>query len=475
MQHKPPKDVTDFFDAGGTADELNRAAMTAKPLTAADVADATSTSDAAKSGPVLVRMADVEPREVKWLWPGRIPLGRITLLVGRPGEGKSFLTTDLAARVSTGSPLPDGTACDRGSVLIISGEDDPHDTIRPRLDAHHADVERVHLLSMVRRIGEDGKPQDIMFTLADVPALEDALRQLTDCRLIIVDPIGSFLGGGVDSHRDNETRAVLAPVAALAEKYGPAVLIVAHRRKAGGDHADDLALGSRAFTGIARACWHLSRDPDNKRRRLLLPGKNNLAAEGDGLAFDIAGDPPSIRWESAAVTMSADDALAAENAAEDAKPGPEPEARDEAAEWLRDELADLAEHPVAALRENATAAGLAWRTIQRAKAVIGALSHRASFGGGYVWRLPKPAAPNDAATVRATFTENETTWHPGTQGENQGKTPDSACQVPLRAKLIPLGTHGPDNGKSAATDGEQLFKDYCDIGLPDVQHERRRR
>ncbi|MGA2233549.1 MAG: AAA family ATPase, partial [Tepidisphaeraceae bacterium] len=126
-------------------------------------------------GPLLTCLADVEPRAVTWLWSGRIPSGRITLLVGRPGEGKSFVTMDVAARVSTGTPFPDGTPCERGSVLIISGEDDPHDTIRPRLDAHHADVSCIHLLSMVRRIGEDGKPLEIMFTLADVTSLEDAL------------------------------------------------------------------------------------------------------------------------------------------------------------------------------------------------------------------------------------------------------------------------------------------------------------
>ena len=97
--------------------------------------------------PILTCLADVEPREVKWLWSGRIPLGRITLLVGRPGEGKSFLTTDIAARVTTGSPWPDGRGnAPKGSVIIISAEDDPADTIRPRLDAHHADARRVHLL-----------------------------------------------------------------------------------------------------------------------------------------------------------------------------------------------------------------------------------------------------------------------------------------------------------------------------------------
>ena len=193
--------------------------------------------------PVLQRMADVKPVALDWLWPGRIPMGRITLLVGRPGEGKSFLTTYMASRVSTGSPWPDGASCPHGSVILICAEDGAGDTIRPRLDAHWADVQQIHLLSMVRHVGHDGQCTEIMFTLADLPALEAALKAVADCKLIVVDPIGSFMGGRTDTYRDNEVRSVLAPVAALAERYGPAVVVVAHRRKGSGDSADDLAPG----------------------------------------------------------------------------------------------------------------------------------------------------------------------------------------------------------------------------------------
>ncbi|MCL5281434.1 MAG: AAA family ATPase [Planctomycetes bacterium] len=338
-------------------------------------------------GPILQCLADVEPAEVRWLWPGRVPLGRITLLVGRPGEGKSFLTTYMAARVSTASSWPDGSDCPSGSVILISAEDDPADTIRPRLDAHYADVRRVHLLSMVRRIEAGGERHDVMFTLADLEALETALKAHLDCRLVVVDPIGSFLGGRTDAHRDNEVRSVLAPVAKLAEKYGPAVLVVAHRRKSAGSIADDLALGSRAFTGIARAVWHLTRDSENKVRRLLLPGKNNLAPEGNGLAFTICGEPPAISWEREPVAMSADDALSVENGDEKKKPGPKSETRNKAAEWLRDVLKT---GPMAAgkIKDEAGEAGYAWRTVQRAKDDLGIKPYRDQFGGAWMWRLP---------------------------------------------------------------------------------------
>ncbi len=415
-------DVVEYIEA---RDSMESEAIAGSIVALADAVPYIPSADLI-GGPVLVCLADVEPTDIDWLWPGRVPLGRITLLVGRPGEGKSFATCDMSARITTGSPWPDGTDCPIGSVILICGEDDPGDTIRPRLDAHHADVRRVHLLTMVRRFGDDGKPHEIMFTLADVAALETALKAHPDCKLIVIDPIGSFLGGSTDAHRDNEVRGVLAPVAQLAAKYGPAVLVVAHRRKSAGYNADETALGSRAFTGIARAVWHLSRDTENKHRRLLLPGKNNLAPEGDGLAFIIAGNPPSILWERDAVAMSADEALAAENDGKDSGPGRPAEERDDAAEWLAAELADLAEHPVSDLRRDAKEAGIAWRTVQRAATNLRVLRERSGFAAGFIWRLPKPGnlspdAVQQAVSNRANQSchnaENDNIGTNGTVGE----------------------------------------------------------
>jgi len=390
----PPKgDIVDYLDAHDAQDSetlrrqieaLADAAPEWKPTADAPLPDADECQ------PILVCLADVKAVPVKWLWPGRIPLGRITLLVGRAGEGKSFLATDLAARITTGTPWPDGSACPIGSVIIISVEDDPGDTIRPRLDAHLADVLKVHLLSAVRHAGKDGKPFEVMFTLRDLDALETALKTHPDCKLVMIDPIGSFIGGTTDAHRDNEVRSVLAPVAALAAKYGPAVLVIAHRRKSGGTYADDLALGSRAFTGLARAVWHLSRDPNDKTRRLLLPGKNNLAPESDGLAFSIMGDPAALVWDRDPVTMNADEALAVEND-ESEKPGPAPDARSAAAEWLRD-LLSAGPMAVAMIQAEAQAAGYAWRTVHRAKDELGIKPYKAGFGGAWTWRLPSQDA-----------------------------------------------------------------------------------
>src|SRR5262249_50795304 len=135
-------DIVDWIAAHGEAAESHRMKAEIEAL-------ATASTPPTGPQPILTCLADIKPQEVAWLWPNRIPLGRLTIFAGRPGDGKSFLTMELAARVTTGRDFPDGTPCPRGSVIVASAEDDPADTIRPRLDAAGADVERVFLLSGV--------------------------------------------------------------------------------------------------------------------------------------------------------------------------------------------------------------------------------------------------------------------------------------------------------------------------------------
>lgn len=389
-------DIVDWIDTHGEAaepqgmrEEIEALAQGVEPWQFGTLNNHVENS--CPDGPVLVCLADVEAKPIAWLWEGRIPLARITLLVGYPGEGKSFLTTDMASRISTGTLWPDGTDCPLGSVIFICAEDNPADTIKPRLDAHMADCSKVHILTMVKRSSK-GKQNETMFSLADVDALEETLKRLPDCKAIIIDPIGSFLGGKIDAHRDNEVRSVLAPVAQLADKYGVAVFVVCHRNKGRGNRADDLAMGSRAFTGIARTVWHLSRDTQDKKRRLLLPGKNNLAPEGDGLAFTIQGQPPAIAWEREPVRMNADEALAVENGSngDERKPGPEPKVRNAAKEWLT-ELLRKGSMTAQDIKREADSAELAWRTVQRAAEELGIVRTKDQFSGNWRWSLPEDA------------------------------------------------------------------------------------
>lgn len=337
--------------------------------------------------PIMVELEKVESVPVRWLWPNRIPLGRITLLVGKPGVGKSFVTLDFTARVTTGTPWPDGSPCEKASVLILTLEDNPADTIRPRLDAMHADVTRVRVLKGVAYRDADGCRRERCLTLADLPAIEKALETLGDCRLLIVDPIGDFLGGQIDSHRDNEVRAVLTPLTELARRHNVAILVVMHRRKSFGDGgADETVMGSRGFTGIARSVWHVTRDANDKKRRLFLPGKQNLAEETPGLAFRIVDEPPRVEWEREPVNMTADEGLEAERQA--SRPGPEADALEDAKAFL---LATLSAGPRLAKdvrQEWVEAYCGSEKTLKRAKVTLGIVSYREKVPGPWWWKLP---------------------------------------------------------------------------------------
>jgi putative DNA primase/helicase len=300
--------------------------------------------------------------------------------------------------------------------VLVAGEDDPHDTIRPRLDAHGADADRVHLLRAVTRIGRNGAPSEAAFTLADLAALDATLAQVADCALVVVDPIGSFMGSGVDAHRDNEVRGVLGPLAALAQRSDAAVLLVAHQRKGAASHADDLVLGSRAFTGIARSVLHLMIDPEDDQRRLLLPGKSNLSSPAAGLAFTIGGNPPRIDWDPDPVAMTADGVLAAQLNTDGGRTGRTE--RDDAAAWLRDYLADGPKLAREVLTES-KAAGFSKRTIDRAKTVAGVRTRKEAFGGGWLWEF------GTSAEERQPDAEDRHT----PDGGNLGHEPDDSREI----------------------------------------------
>lgn len=397
-----------------------------------------SEPDHAGGAPVLLRLSDVEPRDVLWLWEGRIPRGRLSLLSGRPGEGKSMATMDWAARVTTGRAWPDGSPCALGSVVLVAGEDDPHDTIRPRLDAHGADPTRVHLLQSVVHVGRGGVTREEAFTLADLRALESTLAQIPDCALVIVDPIGSFIGGGVDAHRDNEVRSILAPLATLAQRSGAAVLLVAHQRKGAAPHADDLVLGSRAFTGIARSVLHLLADPDDEERRLLLPGKMNLSRPAAGLAFTIDGTPPRIEWEPDPVELTADGALAAQASAS----GSRRTKRDVAAVWLQDFLSECA-RPATEVLAAAEAAGLAERTVRRAMDSAGVKPRKDGVRGGWVWEL----APRECSERHA---EDCHTPDSGNLGKDLNESHVILAKIATGGGMATFGAKGGNLGDAIA-------------------------
>ncbi len=341
---------------------------------------------------IMKSLADVEPQPVRWLWPGRIPLGKLTLLVGDPGLGKSILTLDLAARVSTGSDWPDGAGAKPGGVILLSAEDNLNDTVRPRLDAAGADVSRIEAVTaVILPLSEGGMQHSFNFS-EDLPKLEMAIGDMPDCKLVIVDPITAYLGA-TDSHRNAEVRGLLAPLSEAAAKYNVAVVAVSHLRKAEGP-AIYRTMGSLAFVAAARAAYAVGRDKQDPsgERRLLLPIKNNLGNDGAGLAFCLSSSEddgkPHVVWEPQPVIASVDDLLSGHTGSANQRgTGP---AVGNAKDWL---LGVLASGPVAASAVYARAEEeeISNSTLDRAKRMLGVTSVRVGgvgSDGHWMWKLP---------------------------------------------------------------------------------------
>jgi hypothetical protein len=265
-------------------------------------------------------------------------------------------------------------------VIILSAEDDPADTIRPRLEAAEADLSRAHILQAVRRAKPNGETSLDHFSLeTDLLALQDAVVSLGDVQLILIDPISAYLGG-TDSHVNAKVRGLLSPLAEIVSALDVAALAVTHLNK-NTSSALYRATGSIGFVAAARAVWLFAKNPDDPAQRLMLPGKLNLAPDQSGLSYALRETKPgfvAVTW-GGAVSLPADVALQPERAEEKS-------ALLEAREWLQDKLSG-GSVSAKQIQKDAVAAGLAWATVRRAKAALGVLHRKSSFGGGWEWAL----------------------------------------------------------------------------------------
>jgi putative DNA primase/helicase len=365
--------------------------------------------DPATVGLLIARMADIEPEMVNWLWPGRIPLGKLTLLSGDPGLGKSFLALDIAARTSAGSSWPDGAPGGvPGNVIIASAEDGAADTIVPRLRNLDADTNRIYAIEGVKT--ERGRRAASLDT--DLERIEIGVRSV-QARLLIVDPIGAFLGAA-DSHRDAEVRAILAPLADMAERLRVAILAVAHLNKAQQVSAIYRTGGSIGFVAAARAVHVLAADKGNRERRIFAPLKNNLSRTAPALAFSITGEPPALEWEAApAADINVDELLAPDPP----RPrGPKPESLERAKDFVQEQLrGSPGPRPVEDVVQAATRAGISESTIRRATKEIGVIrSNSETFPRRSFWQLPNNLTELSEAPVRSRFPRGDTPNTPET-------------------------------------------------------------
>ncbi len=395
-------------------------------------ADAPTRPKPATPSAIMRPFSEIKPEILKWLWPGRIPLGKLTLLIGDPDRGKSVCSIDIAAHVSRGASFPDGAACEQGPVIIASAEDDPADTIRPRLDYAGADVARVHILEGMCITLSDSSTVERAFDLeTGIAALEDALSRIRGVRLIIIDPISAYLGGS-DSNTNAEVRGVLAPLAALAAKYGVAVLCITHLRKSAGP-AVHRAIASIAFVAAARAVWAIASDPSDPDRRLMLAVKQNLAPSIGGLAFRIGARNglPYVDWESGTVSLTADDVLNIEDRHHSE--------RTDAEHWLREYLAD---GPVEAQEtiKAANKAGITKTTLWRAADSLSVVKRKlGGRGAGWEWSRPDSKNPAPICTDVDSLTKQVKTTVG--RGGNNSKNPPTKY---IDAESLPLTAEGGD-------------------------------
>lgn len=337
---------------------------------------------------VAVRLSDVKSEPVHWLWEGRIPLGKLTLIAGVPGVGKSLVTADIAARISNGKGFP-GCIEPRapGEVLILSAEDDPADTIRPRIDAAGGDATKIIVLETMRDV--QGRRMPVRLD-RDIPALRAELGRLPECRLVIIDPITSYLGDKkyVDA---GEMRGILYELALLASEFRLAVLLVTHVSKCSGVAAIHRVLGSQAFVAAVRVAWYVGEDPEEDTKRIMAVIKCNIAARPSGLRFELLSIPglavPALAWDMTPVELTADDLLArADSGRRSEKPG-RPSKQVEAEKWLRDQLKD-GPRGANVLEDHAFEADISWRTVLRAKRALRVRSFKASYAAVWLWELP---------------------------------------------------------------------------------------
>ena len=248
-------------------------------------------SDAQITTPGLrcVSMDTVEGKKISWLWPNRIPANMLSIVTGNPGIGKSFLSMDMAARITTGRNWPDAqNTLEPGSVLLFTNEESLEFPVKPRLVAHKADCSRVFAFDVLEL--KTGEPDS--FTIQhDLKHLETFLDSIPDCRLIIFDPITAYLGG-INANSNAEVRRVLLGLQTLASRRNITVLGISHFSKKADLDAIHRTLGSTAFTAAARSvwavCWDTSNDDEERpSKRLLLPVKSNYSIDPDGLSFEI--------------------------------------------------------------------------------------------------------------------------------------------------------------------------------------------
>jgi putative DNA primase/helicase len=345
--------------------------------------------------------ADVKMKVVTWLWPDRFAIGKLGIIAGLPDEGKGQILAFLCAAVTKGGewPMNEGRA-PKGKVIVFSDEDDVADTLAPRLEAAGADRCHVEIIKMVREEGRDR----LFSLISDLEALRQKIENVSNVKLVVIDPISAYLGGlgKIDSFRTTDVRAVLTPLVTLAAVMKIAIIGVMHfNKKMDVTNALVRISDSLAFGAVARHAYGVIDDSENGRK-LFVRAKNNVSARSKDktLAYrfgarEVGKDEetgetiiaPYIIWEPEYVNVTAMEAMQA--AVDNRSPG----ARDEAKKFLGDMLV---KGPVlkTEIEEAAEANSISEKTLRRAKVDLGVIAEkdRSKADGKWYWKLPPSQA-----------------------------------------------------------------------------------
>lgn len=380
------------------SDQLGKAALASdNDKVAGIVATLTQTVDGMTNGSkrelpagalVTTVLATIAPEKVSWIWPGYLPLGKIVTLDGMPDLGKSTISVDIASRVTTGLPMPDGSASEidgPADVVLFTAEDGLADTVRPRVDSAGGDPNRIHVVRAAIAVTGEGKRFERWPSLAtDIASLE-RLVDRTGARLVVVDVLMSYLGTDVNSYRDQDMRAVLSPLASMAERAGCTVVLLRHPTKSTNPDPVLSGGGSIGISGAARVGLIVGFDPDDSetptltRRRLLAVAKCNIAPKATTLSYGIRCDEGDlaahIAWGTA-TKHRADEIVAAQVSTS----GRDDSDTDHIVRQLMGDLPMLATDAA----EECKAAGIKPDTARRALLRLGGSTHKLGHpvGGG---------------------------------------------------------------------------------------------
>ncbi|HUX74562.1 MAG TPA: AAA family ATPase [Steroidobacteraceae bacterium] len=342
---------------------------------------------------ILTCAANIKPEAVTWLWPGWLAAGKLAILAGAPGTGKTTLALSFAATLTSGGAWPDGSRAEVGEALIWSAEDGIADTLVPRLAAMGADRSRIHFIEGA--LDDDGRKRPFD-PATDVPQLAAAIKNNDQPpRLLVVDPIVSAVAG--DAHKSNETRRALQPLVDLAAQYGIAVIGISHFSKGtAGRDTTERVTGSVAFGALARIVLATAKMPDDQGGgRVVVRAKSNLGPDNGGFRYDlrqveVAGSAltaSAVLWGEA-VEGNARDILAEAEARDD---DGQKTATDEAVDFLRGQLRD-GPMKAADVKREGTAAGISDPTLRLARQRLGIRPEKRGYSGGWWWRLPSEGA-----------------------------------------------------------------------------------